>query len=122
MSQSQKTRAIEGLLTEPTIGAAAKAAGVSRRTLARWLDEEAFQQDLRTARDQSHGLALARICAAAGEAVDVLLKGLRGEQIAKQQYLCARAILDAGQQARELEIEDRLQEIERQIGQMENTP
>jgi hypothetical protein len=43
---AKQQRAIAALLTKPTIEEAAKAAGVSRATLYRWLAERAFQTAL----------------------------------------------------------------------------
>lgn len=40
---------IRALLTEPTVTAAAQAAGVGRRTMYRWLADSAFQQALAAA-------------------------------------------------------------------------
>jgi len=46
---AKQRRAVAALLTEPDTTAAAKAAGVSRDTLYRWLAEPAFQAALRDA-------------------------------------------------------------------------
>ncbi len=46
---AKQRRAVTALLTEPDMTAAAKAAGVSRDTLYRWLAESAFQAALRDA-------------------------------------------------------------------------
>ncbi len=46
---SKQRKAVTALLTEPDTTAAAKAAGVSRDTLYRWLAEPAFQAALRDA-------------------------------------------------------------------------
>lgn len=69
--------AIQALLTEQTIGDAAKAANVGERTLSRWMNEdETFQRALRAAQSTViNGIArsLSRL---AESAVDALSDGL----------------------------------------------
>jgi len=46
-----RDRAVVALLSEPSIEAAARRAGVSAKTLRRWIDDDiAFQKDLEIAR------------------------------------------------------------------------
>ncbi len=46
----KQDKALIALLTEPTITAAAKKAGIGERTLYRWLDDPLFAGALRQAR------------------------------------------------------------------------
>jgi hypothetical protein len=90
-------RAIEALLSEPSIEAAAEASGVGRRTLHRWLAEDAtFTAALRTSQDRAIDAAVSRLAGGAVDAADVLVsiandKAERGAT----RVSAARALLDS---------------------------
>jgi hypothetical protein len=65
---------IAALLSEPTYSAAAIKAGVSERTIYRWLLTGAFQAAYRHARRQLLDSMIGRIQAAAGQAVSTLIE------------------------------------------------
>lgn len=68
-------KALEALLSEPTIGKAAAAAEVSESSVYRWLrGDSAFQEAYREARRESVRQAVARLQQASGAAVTVLLQ------------------------------------------------
>ena len=52
------------------------------------------------------------MCQLAGEAVNTLAKGMRGDLISKTQYHCARSILEFAQGATASDLDDRLREVE----------
>lgn len=64
--------AVIALLTEPTVAGAAQRAGVSERTLYRWLADPSFFEQYRSARRQAYGLAIGRLQQSASRAVDTL--------------------------------------------------
>ena len=68
----RQERALWALLSEPSIAAAAQAAGIGERTLHRWLDDPGFQDAYYDARRQAVGQAVARLQRAACTAVDTL--------------------------------------------------
>ncbi len=73
----QKERAIAGLLSTRTIAEAAEAAGVSSRTLERWLaDNDEFVNEYRAARRRVVEGAVSRLQDATTEAVDCLKRNL----------------------------------------------
>jgi phage terminase small subunit len=74
-------RAINALLTEPTITAAALAAKVGLRTLMRWLDNPAFLAALRRAQQAALNGAIRRLAHASGEAVTVLVDGMHEDAV-----------------------------------------
>lgn len=96
LSAAQR-RAIEALLSEPSIEAAAEASGVGRRTLHRWLAEDAtFTAALRTSQDRAIDAAVSRLAGGAVDAADVLVsiandKAERGAT----RVSAARALLDS---------------------------
>src|SRR5262245_17197290 len=87
-------RAIAALLAEPTIGQAAKAAGISDKTLRRWLKEPAFSAEYRAARRQAVDHALTILRQMAGEAVETLRRNLGPSVPESVQVRAALAILD----------------------------
>ena len=108
----KRDRAIQALLEEPSVSAAAEAAGLNRRTLQRWLVDDDFRRQLREARSESFSQARSRLCYAANEAVDVLLRGLRGEDIGRMAYWCAKTILEVAEQARDDDLTQRVERLE----------
>jgi phage terminase small subunit len=114
MSQrkNRKEKAVEALLEHGTLTAAAKAAGVSRRTLQRWMDEPDFAAQVRAARARAHGLAMNRIAHAASEAVEVLLRGMRGDEITRVELWSAKAILELASLVQQADLESRIDELE----------
>jgi len=95
LSAAQR-RAIEALLSEPSIDAAAEASGVGRRTLHRWLSDDAtFTAALRAVQDRAIDAAVSRLAGAAGDAADVLasIANDKAERGATR-VSAARALLD----------------------------
>jgi hypothetical protein len=72
LSRKQE-QAVAALLTEASIGDAARAAGVGDKTLRRWLALPAFAAAYRRTRRELLETAVGRIQAATGTAVDTLL-------------------------------------------------
>ncbi|HSW01337.1 MAG TPA: hypothetical protein VLI39_14280 [Sedimentisphaerales bacterium] len=108
-------RAISALLTSPSVADAASKSGVSLRTLFRWLRDDDFRQELREVRQQAFDSALSRASYASNEAVDVLLKAMRGESITRIQLWAARGILDVAETVREDDVLSRLERLERAV-------
>jgi hypothetical protein len=110
----KQQRAIEALLTEPTVQAAADAAGVSKTTIFRWLADSVFSGVYRDLRGQALEGTLTALQQASGEAVRTL-KTVMTDETAKgsERVSAARCVLEMSQKAREvLEIEARLAALE----------
>lgn len=75
----RREAAIAALLRHPTVGDAAQAIGVHERTLRRWLGQLDFRAAFDRAAETALADAIARLGALAGEAVETLRAGLRGE-------------------------------------------
>ena len=75
-NELKQERAILALLSEPTLGAVAKAASISDVTLWRWMKEPDFKARLRDARRAVVEGAIGRLQAAATEAVSTLQRNL----------------------------------------------
>lgn len=70
-------QAIAALLQATTIEAAAAQAGISRRTLHRWLGQPSFKTRYRAARLEVVDVAVRELQRASGEAVETLRRNLK---------------------------------------------
>jgi hypothetical protein len=105
-------KAVEALLSCPTVGEAATAAGVSRRTLGRWLLCPGFLDAYRTGAQTVYGRCLATLSTGATEAAEALRECLQSSRPADR-IAAARALLEQTHKARELcDLESRLAELE----------
>lgn len=119
----KQERAIETLITSPTIIEAARKAGVSRRSISRWLrEDENFRHEFKAARRQVLEHATARLQRLSCGAVGILEEILRDENASPASRISGiRALLDFAYRAFELEdIEERLAGVERRL--KENPP
>jgi hypothetical protein len=109
--------AIIALMVEPTIPAAAKAAGVSYTSLWRWLQDPAFQIEYRKARRLALGQATAQLQQAASAAVKALKEIVEDTKApASSRVMAARTVLEMGMKAIELEdMETRLAAVEQAV-------
>jgi transposase-like protein len=119
--------AIMALLSSTSLQSVARAAGVDRRTLFRWLQEPNFVRAYRAARRECVAQAIAQVQREASGAVSVLVDVAKGREkpgrnTAAARVSAAKAILDLA--FRSIEIEDmwtRLEEMERTGGNDEKT-
>lgn len=118
LSRKQQ-RAVAALVSEPTVGAAARVAGVGETTLHRWLRQPEFAEALRAARNEAFGAALASVQQAAVEAVQTL-RGVMADPDTppSSRVAAARSVLDIALKAHDLqEIEERLAALEEKLGE-----
>jgi DNA-binding MurR/RpiR family transcriptional regulator len=106
-------QAIAQLLAQPTVEAAAAAAGVGVATLRRWLRRPGFKKAYRAARQQVTEQAVARLQQAATEAVDALRKNLTCDNPAAVNT-AAKAIIEQAIKGVEVaDLVERVEELER---------
>jgi len=74
--------AIAALLTEPTLVAAAGAAGIGEKTLRRWLHDPGFQAAYQQARRAAFGRAIGRMQQAAERAAAVMIETMNDPKVA----------------------------------------
>jgi hypothetical protein len=118
--------AIAALLTQRNVEEAARAAGISVRTLLRWLKLPEFQDAYRQARRDAFGQATARLQQGTSAAATTLLKVMIDPSVpASVRVRAADSVLNHASKAIEIEdIEARLSELERASEasrQMQNT-
>jgi DNA-binding MurR/RpiR family transcriptional regulator len=108
--------AILALISEPTVVAAAKRAGVSEATLRRWLQDPGFAARYREARREVVDRAITRLQAAAVEAVETLRRNLSSGQPGVE-VTAARTLLEQVFRATELlELAERVEALEAVAG------
>ena len=112
-------KAIQALLCCVTVEAAAKKAGISGRTLHRWLKEPGFRQSHLAARRQVMEQAVGSLQRASLGAVEALVRNLKCG-VPTVEVSAARVILDAGLKGVEmLEFADRLAAVEESLAGQE---
>ncbi len=112
---TKQDRAVLALLTCRTIADAAKVAGVSERTLRRWLKQPEFQQALARERAQVFAAVTGRLTRYATAAVDFLYKVMRSKNTTPADSVrvrAARVLLTSAIAVRCGEVFDRLDEVE----------
>lgn len=114
---AKQQRAIEALLSEPTVQAAAKAAGVSKATIFRWLGDSVFSEAYRDLRGRLLESTLAALQQASGDAVKTLREVMEGAILhPSARVSAARTLLEMSLKAREvLEVEERLKALEARL-------
>jgi transposase-like protein len=110
----RKEAAIAALLSTRTIEEAARQAGISSRTLLRWLKDPEFREEWLSARRQSLSQATARLQNAAGAAASLLTKALVDPSISPARLKAAQCVLEMAYKGLDSEDFDiRLTKLER---------
>lgn len=109
-----QTRAISALLTSRTFSDASTAAGVSERTLRRWLAAEPFASAYRAAARHCAREAISALLAAQREAVDLLRTAL-SEGTPANRVRAARALLELGIRVGSEDLDERITELEKEV-------
>ncbi len=111
---ANQERAIVALLTEPTIAAAAKKAGVNEATIWRWQQQKGFQTAYWQARRTAMGSAVASLQRLAGHVVACLATVMTDRTApAGSRVSAAKIVLDSAMQGIEIyELAEGLQSLE----------
>lgn len=113
----KQAKAINALITTPGVPAAARAAGVSERTLYRWLSSPEFRAALLQAEGEAIDTAARRLLSLSETALDTLANVLEDSTIRADIRLRAvDLVLTHFQKLRELRnIEERLADLETKV-------
>jgi transposase-like protein len=111
----KKEEAIAALLTQRNVEEAARAIGVTPKTLLRWMREPEFESAYRAGRRDAFKQSIARLQQATSAAVTTLLKVMVDPSTpASTKVRAADSVLDHAGKAIEIEdIEARVSELER---------
>ncbi len=94
-TEALRERAILALLSEPTVGAAAKRVAVGERTLRRWMSTDgAFQTSLAAARREAFEDGMHRIQSLVGSAVETLKQLLEAKKHPAVRLGAARTVVE----------------------------
>lgn len=112
MPNTRRPAAVLALAQGHTTGQAAKQAGVSGRTILRWLDDPDFRQEITDTRTDLLRAATGRLAAASTKAVDTLVDALTTEK-GQARVQAAKVLLESTLALREsLDLEERIAAIE----------
>ena len=99
-----KERAIAALITNSSIPAAAKAAGIAEATLWRWLKIDAFKKAYRQARSEIVSHAISQLQKGLTRAIDALFEIVENSEApASARVSAARSIIDTALKSAEME-------------------
>lgn len=108
----KQERAMAALLSEPTVEKAAVAAGVSKQTLYRWLDEPAFGATFRKLRRQSFSHAISRTQHYLPRALHTLMRVMADKDAsASARVSAATAVIKFARES--VELDELVQRVER---------
>jgi len=114
-NDASRERAVIALLSERSLGAAAKRAGVGERTVRRWLAEDSeFQGELSRARRATFQAGVQRVQALMGQAVGVLEDLLAETKHPAVRLGAARTVIELAVNRNDAEVLlGRVEELER---------
>ena len=113
---ARQKRAIAALVSEPTVKAAADKAGISRKTLYRYLADDAFRAELSQAQSNVLRMSTLRLAGLLQKALDVIaldmLPGVDGKIRLRAATAVLRHITGLLEYA---DLEQRVSELERKV-------
>jgi hypothetical protein len=108
-----REQAVAALLTEPTLDRAARQAGVSEKTLRRWMHEDEFRAVYAAARRQALGIAVGRLQGLLAKATEAIDRALACGAPAIELRAAVAVFEHAVRGAERLDLEDRIAALER---------
>ena len=113
---AKQAKAIAALLTEKTIGAAAKSAGIAERTLYNWLADNSFRAELRKAEAALVDSAVRRLARGQEAALDTLEKLMKSAKNESTKASAAVSWLNLFLRFNDArDVEQRLTELEKAV-------
>ena len=105
-------RAIEALLNERSLFAAAQKSDIPYSSFRRLLSEPAFQVSLREARTQVLDAALTRLRGLAEDAIEVISEVVTGKSDSHLRFSAAKWVIEQGTAGMVADLESRISELE----------
>ena len=105
-------RAIEALLNERSLFAAAQKADIPYSSFRRLLSEPEFQVSLREARTQVLDAALTRLRGLAEDAIEVISQVVTGKSDSHLRFSAAKWVIEQGTAGMVADLESRISELE----------
>jgi hypothetical protein len=115
--QQTRDRAIEGLLLGKDVKAAAKYAGMARRTLHRWITEDHdFRLQLDRARQQMFDLHIAQLAELTGTAIRRLREILEDNDASRSDWLrAAEMVMREARNSEAAEIREMIRQLQEAV-------
>ena len=115
---ARQEKVLATLLVAPSLESAAQTAGISPRTLYRWIHEDPlFEVEYRSARRQAIDGAIASLQLAASDSVEALRSALTDRNVSNR-IRAASILLDNALKAHEaFDLAERVKELERSSGE-----
>jgi hypothetical protein len=111
----KKMRAVEILLTGVSLTEAAAQLKINRKTLTRWLSEEAFQTEFQEARRQLSSQGNARIVGLMDTAITSIKDALDGKGIGKEKFLASKLVIETAHQIAQDDLLSRVEALEQDV-------
>jgi hypothetical protein len=112
----KQKKGLAAILTQPTLTAAAQAAGVAGKTMDRWLKQPAFMAELKTKQAAVIDRASGRLIQELGKAIDTLANLAENAESESVRRQAAGELIDKCFAIRErTELEARLSELEKAV-------
>lgn len=117
--EQKREVAICAMLSAPSLREAAKKAGIAEATLHRWLKDDSFKKDYKTAKRELINHAISRLQQSSEKAVNVLVKIAEDKNCpASARVSAAKTILEISLKTVEFEdLEQRIDELEKRISE-----
>jgi len=110
--KARQILAIEALLSNATIGAAAVAAGVEHKTLTRWMRDETFGKELAARKTELLRGAMSKLLGEQGKSIETLVE-LRDGQDKGLKFSAAKLLLELAVKYQErVDHEERITRLE----------
>lgn len=120
LTPAQET-AVLVLVATGSTSEAATAAGVTDRSVRRWLSSDDFRAAYRAASRTAAGEALSRLLSAQNRAVETLVGCLTAQSPATR-VRAARALLEVGARAVDDDLDQRIDELEQEVAAWRDRP
>lgn len=113
----KREKALNALITNPTIKGAAAECGIAEKTLFNWLNEPEFAQKVKAAQEAITRETISRVLYSVGLAIETLEEVMQDHEAnASPRVSAAKAILDHSLRVYELQtVQQRLDELERRL-------
>lgn len=114
LTEKQRT-AISALLSGKTRAQTATEAGVAQSTIYLWLSDEGFRKELQTAKNLTFDYSTAMLTGLLEDSILTCRRILSGEKLSSLELRAASLIFSQVSRFRELDLEDRIKELEKRF-------
>jgi hypothetical protein len=114
LTEKQRT-AVLALLSGKTRAQTAEEAGVVESTVYLWLSDEVFRRELQKAKNLTFDYSIAMLTGLLEDSIQICRRILSGEKLSSLELRAASLIFSQVARFRELDLEDKIRELERRF-------